>query len=71
MKGCLIFFTYIFWILPKLAKYNYGWSSLEQYHNLKKKKHSLGGGIIKIESWMCLKLIQVAWLEDVFKWFAH
>jgi hypothetical protein len=44
---------YIFWILPNLAKYNYGWSSLEQYHKfLIKKKHLLGGGITKIESRM-------------------
>ncbi len=57
--------------MPNLAKYKYGWSSLEQYHNFLKKKHSLKGGIIKIESWMCLILIQAAWLEDVFKWFAH
>jgi hypothetical protein len=69
MKGCLRFFAYIFWILPNLAKYNYGWSSVEQYHKFVKKTHSLASGIIKIESWMCLILRQGAWLEDVFKWF--
>jgi hypothetical protein len=26
------------WILPNLAKYNYGWSPIEQHHKIEKKK---------------------------------
>lgn len=32
-----IFSTCIFWILPYLAKYNYGWLSLEQHHKIEWK----------------------------------
>jgi hypothetical protein len=40
IKGCLRFYTFIFWISPNLAKYTYGWLSLEQQHKIggKKKK---------------------------------
>jgi len=34
MKWCLRFFTFILWILHNLAKYIYGWSLLEQHHQI-------------------------------------
>jgi hypothetical protein len=37
MKGCLRFYTCIFWTLPNLSKYIYGLSSLEQHHKIEKK----------------------------------
>ncbi len=37
MKGCLIFSTFILWIVPNLVKYTYGWLSLEQYPKIGKK----------------------------------
>jgi hypothetical protein len=36
MKGCLRFYTCIFWALPNLAKYIYGLSSLEQHYKIEK-----------------------------------
>jgi len=38
MKGCLRFSTFMFWIVPDLVKYTYGWSSLEQYLKIGKKE---------------------------------
>jgi len=38
-KGCLRFFSFIFWISPNLAKYTYGWLSLEQHHKIGKNKN--------------------------------
>ncbi len=34
---CLIFLIFIFWIVPNLAKHNYGLRSLEHYHKIEKK----------------------------------
>jgi hypothetical protein len=34
MKGCLRFSIFIFWILPNLSKYTYGWSSLDEHHKI-------------------------------------
>ncbi len=31
-EGCLRISTFIFWILPKLAKHTYGWLPLQQHH---------------------------------------
>jgi len=36
MKGCLRFYTFMFWILPNLAKYIHGLSPLEQHHKIEK-----------------------------------
>jgi hypothetical protein len=36
MKGCLRFFIFIFWVLPNLVKYTYGWSPLKQHHKIEK-----------------------------------
>lgn len=43
MKGCLRFFflKFIFWILSNMAKYIYGWLSLEQHHKMEKKRNQL------------------------------
>ncbi len=38
MKGCLRFCNFILWTVPNLVKYTYGWSSLEQYGKIGKKK---------------------------------
>jgi hypothetical protein len=40
MIGCLRFSAFVFWILPNLAKYTYGWSPLEQHHKILKKNTS-------------------------------
>ncbi len=37
-KGCLRFSNFILWVVPNLAKYAYGWSSLEQYWKIEKNK---------------------------------
>jgi hypothetical protein len=47
MIGCLRFSTFIFWMLPNLAKDTYGWSSLEQHYKIEKIKNNI---IIAIQS---------------------
>ncbi len=37
VKGCLRFSNFIFWILSNVAKYDYGWSPLEQHQKIGKK----------------------------------
>ncbi len=38
VKGCLRFSTFIFWILPNLITYTYGWLPLEQHHKIEGNK---------------------------------
>jgi hypothetical protein len=36
-------------MLPNLAKYTYGWSSLEQHHKIENKTHCVGMESISLE----------------------
>jgi len=37
MKGCSRCSTSIFWILPSLAKYPYGWLPFKKHHKIEKE----------------------------------
>jgi hypothetical protein len=52
MKGCLRFYTFIFWISPNLAKYTFGIFTFEQHCKIEKKKRK--------------KNFNVTWVMKVF-----